>query len=36
VRGPDADRQANLLIHLAMEGAFFGAYSQLPDWSLIP
>ena len=27
-RGPDADRHAKLLIHLAVEGLLFGAYSQ--------
>jgi hypothetical protein len=27
-RGPDADRRAKLLIHLAVEGALLGAYSQ--------
>ena len=28
VRGPDADRHAKLLIHLAVEGSLFGASSQ--------
>jgi hypothetical protein len=27
--GPDADRRAKLLIHLAVEGALLGAYSHL-------
>ena len=29
VWGPDADRRAKLLIHLAVEGALLGAYSHL-------
>ena len=28
-RGPDADRHAKILIHLAMEGSTLNAYSQL-------
>ncbi len=28
VRGPDADRRANLLMHLAVEGSLLDAYSH--------
>ena len=31
MRGPDADRRAKLLIHLAVEGALLGAYSQAAE-----
>ena len=33
--GPDADRRAKLLIHLAAEGALLGAYSQCEEIAAI-